>query len=146
MTKPASNIRTPKKGKVGKPEKLNPERQERIVDWLRRGNYPETAARAGGISKSTYHEWLLRGAREKAGKYFEFAEAVNDALAEAEGRFLEGVEDHGKDHWQAFAWLLERRFPERFVQRKQIEIKGDEALLRLPTFVMPEKPEKKGGD
>lgn len=60
---------------MGRPSKLTPDVQERIVNALNAGNYLEVAAGYAGISPSTLHNWIARG---KA------ARARMDAEAEAE--------------------------------------------------------------
>ena len=93
-------------GQVGRPSKFTVERQERILDAIRGGNYIETAALAAGVGKSTFYEWLDR--------YLEFADAVKEARAAAELRYLAIVERASAETWQAAAWWLERSFPERW--------------------------------
>jgi hypothetical protein len=93
--------------------KLTPEAQEKILRHLRIGAYVETAAAAAGISRDTFYNWLKRGAEGKA-PYAAFAEAVEQAIAESEARDLATVLAASKTQWQAAAWRLERRFPERY--------------------------------
>ena len=128
---------------AGRPTKLTSELQSRIVQAIQAGNYIETAAAYAGISKNTLFDWLRRGAREKervAGKprarvrkeeapYVEFSDSVEKALAEAEVRDVVNVmkaADGGQ--WQAAAWRLERKFPERwgYKAKMQQEISGPE--------------------
>src|SRR5665809_23115 len=45
---------------MARPCKLTPERQERIVAGLRGGAFAEVAARAAGVSPSTFYVWLER--------------------------------------------------------------------------------------
>ena len=49
----------------GRPEKLTPKLQDDIVKVIRSGNYIETACAFVGINKTTFYDWLKRGAREK---------------------------------------------------------------------------------
>jgi transposase len=106
---------------VARPTKLDQETSDRICTAIKRGNYIETAAAVAGIHKDTLYEWLKRGRREEDGIYHEFVEAIDLALAEAEAKALKTIEDASADHWQAAAWRLERRFPERW-GRKRLEI------------------------
>lgn len=78
--------------KGGRPSKLTPEVQERIVAVIRANGYVETAASFAGIDQDTYHEWLKRGAREEKGIYKEFSEAINKALAEGEVRGIANIQ------------------------------------------------------
>ncbi|MDQ0417577.1 transposase-like protein [Croceifilum oryzae] len=108
----------------GRPEKLTPEIQQKIVDSLRMGNYIETAAAYSGISKSTLYDWLKKGAREENGKYKNFSDAVQKAMAEAEMRDVAVISQASKENWQASAWRLERKYPNRWGRKTQHEISG----------------------
>src|SRR5687767_7699095 len=99
----------------GRPSKLTPELQGRICDALRRGAYVETAAAMADVSKATLYGWLKLGAREEEGPHSEFLNAVEKAQAEAEMRDLDRVDAAAEGGtWQAAAWRLERRSPERW--------------------------------
>lgn len=111
---------------MGRPEKLTPELQQKIVDALRLGNYIETAAAYAGVSKTTIYDWLKKGARSKKGKYKDFSNAVEKALAEAEMRDVALIGNAAKENWQAAAWRLERKFPARWGRKTQHEITGKE--------------------
>lgn len=122
----------------GRPTKLNYEVQEKIIQAIKAGNYIETAAAYAGISKSTLYDWLKRGEREKQRVaknpsyrirksekiYVEFSDAVEKALAEAEMRDVLLIGKAAEEQWQAAAWRLERKFPERW-GRRIIEHSGD---------------------
>ncbi|MFD1422452.1 hypothetical protein ACFQ4J_01685 [Laceyella tengchongensis] len=111
------------RSKAGRPTKLTPALQEKIVTVIRGGNYIETAAAYAGISKQTLYNWLRRGARQKSGQYREFALAVEQALAEAEMRDLALIEQAARDgKWQAAAWRLERRFPKRWGRQDYLDL------------------------
>jgi transposase len=104
----------PKRG-PGQPTKLTPETQEKILAAVRAGNYLETAAAFAGISKKTLYQWLQRGARTRTWTiYRAFSEALAEALAVAEVADVANVARAAKDgQWQASAWRLERKFPDR---------------------------------
>jgi transposase len=148
---------------------LIPSVQERICNALRAGHYGETAARLGGISKSAYYSWLQRGRDEPSGPYKEFLDAVDAAVAEAEERALAVIEkaaqgwtEHtleetddpkgglstktktvAKFDWGAASWYLERKHPDRWGNRQQIEHSGqiDVAVIfegeDVPTVPLP---------
>jgi transposase len=101
--------------------KLTPELQEKLINLLRRGNYIETAAACSGIHKDTFYHWMKRGARgDKA--YVAFAEAVHRAMAESEAMDLAIIQRASTTQWQAAAWRLERRFPEKYGRRDASKI------------------------
>ncbi|MCO8128665.1 hypothetical protein NHL50_15750, partial [Acidimicrobiia bacterium EGI L10123] len=50
----------------------------------------------------------------------EFVEAVRTAEAQAEADAVARIAEHGRTHWQANAWLLERKHPERWRRRGRV--------------------------
>lgn len=122
--------------KTGRPEKLTPEVQQKIVDAIRMGAYIETAAAYAGINKSTLYDWMKRGARAKSGKYKEFSNAIEKALAESEMRDLAVIAKASQENWQAAAWRLERKFPDRWGRRKA---KSEIAKIEAETEFIREK-------
>jgi len=108
--------------KGGAPTKLTPELQTKIVAFIRAGGYVETAAAAAGINKSTFYDWLKRGAAQKAGPYREFSDAVEKAAAESEMADVARINKAAQDGvWQAAAWRLERKFPERWGRKERTD-------------------------
>lgn len=119
----------------GRPTKLNIDTHNKIISVIRAGNYIETAAAYAGIDKSTLYDWLKRGEREKQRvaqnprcnirksekPYVEFSNAVEKALAEAEVRDVAIIDKAAEDQWQAAAWRLERKFPDRW-GRKRLDV------------------------
>lgn len=111
---------------TGRPIKLNAEVQADIVKAIKAGNYLETAAAYAGINKSTLHDWLRRGEREKQSRekgevatekeqiFVEFSDSVEKALAEAEVRDVYTISKAAESQWQAAAWRLERKFPKKW--------------------------------
>lgn len=112
--------------KIGRPSKLTPDIQARIVSAIRAGNYIETAAAYVGISKTTLYKWMRDGARAKSGKKKEFMYAVEKALAVAEMNAVATVKVASDKTWQAAAWHLERSHPDRWGRRA---IPGEEGEL-----------------
>lgn len=107
----------------GRPTKLTPELQEKIVRVIRAGNYIKTACLACGITQMTYERWMKRGSESKRGIFVDFVEAIKKAEAEAEVANLKIVEVASCRNWQAAAWFLERKYPDRW-GRKQLELAG----------------------
>jgi len=108
--------------RIGRPSKFTAERQERILDAIRAGNYIEPAARAAGIGKSTFYEWVER--------YPDFSDAVKSAQAEAEIGRVAIVKQAGEEHWQAAAWWLERSSPQRWSRSASAREEPWEEALR----------------
>jgi len=109
----------------GRPTKLTPAIEETIVAAVRRGNFLETAAALAGIDAATVRRWVKRGAAAPESIYGQFTVAVKRALAESEDRDLTALERAAEEGvWQARAWRLERRFPDRWARRARYEHTG----------------------
>lgn len=102
------------KRRAGRPSKLTPELQDRIVKLIEAGNYMDTAAACCDVSRETFFKWMRRGNRQKHGPYRRFVDAVKKAEGLAEARALVRVRKAGERWWQAEAWYLERKFPNRW--------------------------------
>lgn len=126
---------------MSRPPKLTLRLQEQIVAAVAAGNYPEVAAAALGVRRSTFHEWMQRGAGKHATRkttplYARFFEAMERAVAISEVQlrarlveFERGWRPGKRDPRrrvktrmtlgaaQAVQWTLSRRFPERWAQR-----------------------------
>ena len=81
---------------AGRPTKLSPAVQSRICDALRAGNTRKAAAEYGGVTESTFYNWLERGRNPRMTKknrvfkadkgFLEFLESVTRAENEAQVR------------------------------------------------------------
>lgn len=115
---------------TGRPTKLTPEIQERIVEALQAGNYQETACEYAGISAGTFYRWMAEGNEDDAPVMLrEFREAVIKARARAEVRNVALIQNAANaGTWQASAWWLERSFPNRWGRHTKItqEVSGPE--------------------
>lgn len=122
---------------MGRPTKLTPERHARIIELIRTGAFADTAAAAAGVHRATYYEWMARGRdceRDDDGEavteadraFADFHDAVKEAEAVGETLAIGRIQNHSKDTWQAAAWYLERKYPERWgrVDRLKQEISG----------------------
>lgn len=107
---------------AGRPCKLTPEIQKRIVTALHAGNYIETAAAYAGISKDTLYRWLKQGARSKTGVFHAFSVAVEEAMAKSEVRDVILIAKAAVQEWQAAAWRLERKYPDRWGRRERVQM------------------------
>lgn len=109
---------------MARQSKLTPETQKKIVDAISEGNYLVTAAAIGGVTYTTLNNWMKKGESASSGAYVEFLEAVKKAEAEAEALRVSRISKAGKEgNWQADAWYLERRYPDRWGKRVQ-EVTG----------------------
>ena len=109
---------------VGRPSKCTPELCERICKHIRKGNYPTTAAALEGIPKATMSRWMKKGRESKtqSGKYWNFWNSIKKAKYEGEAHAVEGIKAAGEKNWTAYAWLLERMYPDRWGKRQRVEM------------------------
>lgn len=129
--------------RVGRPDKLNKTLEEEIVKFLQLGNYVETVCAMVGLSKSTFYDWVKRGAREsdrvsKDGrlrirkderKYVEFSYAVKKAMAHSEVRDVALIGKASEKNWQASAWRLERKYPERWGRKDNHDVARLDSII-----------------
>ena len=103
---------------MGRPgiSSFTPETREKILGALRAGNYRVAACKFAGISDETFRRWVNAG---KAGQpeYVDFVEQVKQAEAQAEASLVATIRKAAGDHWQAAAWLLERKYVTRWGRR-----------------------------
>lgn len=103
--------------KIGRPSKaLDAKMVKALTDLLRAGAMIDAACSSVGISRTSFFDWMKRGREDKSGIYNEFADSVKKALADAENSLVAGIRLAGTTQWQANAWLLERRFRERWAK------------------------------
>lgn len=110
------------KHEMGRPDKLTPEIQDRIVQYIRVGAFVETAASAAGISKVTLYDWMRRGSRQKHGKFKDFLNAIEQAFSEATIADLARISSATDKDWRAAAYRLEKR--ERRLYGQHVQISG----------------------
>jgi len=106
---------------AGRPSKLTPELTENLCRWLRAGNFVQTACDMEGISQSIFYEWMRRGERgwqvdREPVDYVEFLDTIKKAIAQVETVTLHELRQ-GPQNWQAKAWWLERRHPDKWGNR-----------------------------
>ena len=99
----------------GKPTKLTPLIEEKICDLIAdTGCTVEGAAAYVGLDPSTVSRWRTRGMVEGKGIYFNFGTALMRAKAKSEATHVANIAAAAKTEWRASAWILERRFPDRY--------------------------------
>jgi hypothetical protein len=102
---------------------LTPELRKRICDYVSLGNFPEVAGKCAGIDRATFYRWKARGETTKTGVYRDFCDALKEAESRAEVAALAKIQKAATNGtWTAAAWLLERRFSDRW---KRPELRGD---------------------
>lgn len=94
----------------------------------------KTAAAYAGIHVDTIENWIKRGAQAEQNDdttapelpYRAFYVSVQEAFAAAEIRDVALIGKAATDQWQAAAWRLERRYPEKWGRRERHEHSGPE--------------------
>lgn len=127
--------------KRGRPLKLTDELIEQLASAVRVTMYVETAVQAAGIHKDTFYEWLKTAARareklangtakskltDKEKLCIRFSDRMKEAQAEgeqADNALVIRAAQNGA--WQAAAWRLERRHPEKYGRRDHVTHAGD---------------------
>lgn len=126
---------------MGRKLKLTPQVLARIVHAVEIGAPFKYAAQYGGVSYSTFAEWMRLG---EAGKrpYCVFHDAIKQAEAVALIGWLEKIEQAANQGtWQAAAWKAERRHRE--FRQQSVELTGqDGAPLNLAPQVVIYLPQK----
>lgn len=126
------------KSNAGRKTKLNDARLKKVVDGITAGLPYDTACALAGITYQTFLNWMRAGEEAESGKFFEFFEEVKKAEAIAESVHIKNIKDAGKNGvWQADAWLLERRYPQKWGKKEQIkqEITGESGgPIKFVTF------------
>lgn len=95
------------------------EQIEGVPQAITSGSTRQRALRAYGISSSEYHR-ILRLAADGLSEEVAFVRSLEQAEAAAETNLV-GTISQSRD-WRAAAFLLERRFPEQWAQKIQVEV------------------------
>jgi hypothetical protein len=106
---------------LGRPSKLTPDTEARILGAIRCGAPNKVACAAAGIHEDTLYGWLER-ARERPGSdYAEFSEKLTRARQEGIAARLAIIQRAAGTDWRAAAWLLERDLPDAFSLKFRVE-------------------------
>lgn len=131
---------------IGPFKRFNMQLAEKICELAAKGMYKKHIAAACGISQSTLKDWL-NPYKRKGEDYDRFREM----FAEAEAKDVQtridrisaaAIED--SKNWKADAWILERRYPLDFGERKHISHTAPQAGLTQDQFakLTPAQQEK----
>ena len=115
------------KRKRGRPVKLTPEVQKKIVEALTLGNFRTTAARFAGVSYSAFQEWMRKGEKQRKGPFRDFFVAVMAIETQTEVLIVgDLVAKAKKDPKLAKWWLSHRhkRWADNKPQRVELTGKG----------------------
>ncbi len=105
----------------GRPCKLTPEVQEKILNALILGSCRRDAAQFASVDKATLRRWLARGAEEQESLYAELRRAVHEAESRAKitavGCITKAVRE---GDWRAAAWFLACKWPAEFCAKSPL--------------------------
>ena len=113
----------------GQPTILTSEVQAAICASLRVGASKEAAAGAAGIAEKTLYNWINWGEKGDE-RYVAFLQAVRKAEAEVEQGCLQRI--FSDSAWQSAAWVLERKWANRWALRKPTE---EQTQASQPTVI-----------
>lgn len=96
---------------AGRPRsEMTEENVAKILKSVELGMWPDRAAEMHGVSKSAMRMHKKRNP--------DFVTALKEAEAKAEDTVLGKILRHMDDQWTACAWMLERRWPQRWAKRE----------------------------
>lgn len=124
---------------VAHPQKLTRTVCDKICEGVLKGNYITTVCRSVGISSATYYIWKKKG-EKGIEPYKEFYERVTEAEAQAEMDILNVIYTSAIDqgNWLSSAWILERKYPDRFGKREKMALQSDtDFKLEISTAKSP---------
>ena len=103
---------------AGKRKKTQRQRDQLLAN-LREGMTIEAACAQSGISKSSYYSWL-----KKSGEDGEWTREVDAAITFSEAVILDKIKRASelKEDWRGWAWILERRFPQQWGAKREVEL------------------------
>jgi hypothetical protein len=124
-------------GTRGRPTLMTPELTEQIAMRLAVGNFLTTACAACGVKYDTVLRWLERGRKAdpddpEEREFIHFLHTITRAEAEGESACVVAIRGAAKEQWQAAAWLLSHRHPDRWADtvryKRELEAMTDEQL------------------
>lgn len=107
-------------GKAGRPPKLTPEVEARLLSALNGGNYRKVACDWAGVSTRAFRDWMLAGKRRPRSRFGQFRRKVLEAERGAEMAMVGRVMMAAKDDPKHAQWWLARKFPERWADKTRI--------------------------
>lgn len=106
---------------MGRKTKLTKKLINDAEKLIKLGNYNTTVCQYLGIHQSTWYKWLQEGEQAKSGLKREFFDRIKSAESHAEIRNVQLIQQSANDTWQAAAWYLERKFPDRWGKKDKVD-------------------------
>jgi DNA-binding transcriptional regulator LsrR (DeoR family) len=120
--------------------KLTAARKRKLIEACREGVFRDQAAAIAGISRPTLNRWLRDGRRDSEAEVESELQKFYDEVSEAEALFEQetmarirktGENTRSPHAWTANAWLLERKFPERYGRTDRLQVQSDRPLIEI---------------
>jgi len=107
---------------MGRPSKLTPETQSKLIQAIRAGSHLVVACRLVGVDYSSFRRWLIKGEKQSKGRFREFCEAVRVSEAEVEIRLVASWQQAAINDWRAASEFLSRRYPDRWSPSTRVRV------------------------
>lgn len=103
-----------KGGKTGRPSKYTPEILLKTKELIELGLNYQDVCDSIGITRETFSQWQK--------KYSDFSDTVRVANAKVKEIALKSLRVGEMKDWKAAAWRLERRWPDEYKEKKEVEV------------------------
>lgn len=97
-----------------------PDLADRFIELIEEGHYYNTACNMVGWNYDSVMQWLDKGSRGVDKDYYDWWCRVKQAEANAEVSLHEKIAAHHAEDWKSVAWVMERRFADRWGRREAI--------------------------
>ena len=99
----------------------NAEKLDNLYHLLSEGQSVEAACVGASLCRRTLYRWMS--------DHEDIRDQVEDAKVAGEGKILAEMRRHidAKQDWKGLAWILERRWPERYSAMREIEVSTKKA-------------------
>jgi len=110
------SLGTSARAKTGPKAPRNAEKLEEVCHLLAKGHSVEAACVGANLSRTSLYRWMEQDE--------ELRDRIDDAKIAGEGAMIAEMRSliEMKQDWKGLAWLLERRWPERYSAKREIEV------------------------
>ena len=114
-------VKTSARVRTGPKAPRNAEKLEELCHLLAKGHSVEAACVGANLSRATFYRWMQEDE--------ELRDRIDDAKLAGEGAMIAEMRSliEARQDWKGLAWLLERRWPERYSAKREIEVSTKQA-------------------